>query len=167
MPNWNRAYLDALEVPVWVPLHDQVPDNNHALDSKGETVDETPEPQKSSSVEGFKSDDALTKLALLEGQPSADFVFVVSSDVDASQYRAAMKQFEFAWRTWLEQPFSAAVAQLSDQPSEGQALEAFRGKFIACGCDLSSHDIPSLSAPSLVLSKANKKDWWSLLQRLA
>lgn len=166
MTNWNRAYLDALEVPVWVPLNDQEPENTKSLDANNEAAAATAEAKESVTSQSLSNDTATT-LVLLEGQVNADFIFVVPHDAELTQCRAALKQFEFAWRTWLEQPFSAAIAQLSAQSDEGHSIEALGGKLIACGQDLSSQDVPSIPAPHLNLSQASKKDWWSLLQRLS
>ncbi len=177
MTQWNRAYLDALEVPVWVPL--SVQEEEKSVQSKG-TESKGNEP--SADTTGLSSEvaesnteahtkDEVTALAFIQGDQQADFIFVVSQDADKSQAQATLKKLERAWRLWLEQPFSAAIAQINDPSSQSQTpestslIEECRGKIIAC--DLSdSLEHPSIPAPHLDFSHNNKKDWWSLLQRL-
>ena len=151
MTQWNRAYLDALEVPVWVPL--SVQEEEKSVQSKGnepsaDTTGLSSEVAESNTEAHTK--DEVTALAFIQGDQQADFIFVVSQDADKSQAQATLKKLERAWRLWLEQPFSAAIAQINDPSSQSQTpestslIEECRGKIIAC--DLS--------------------DWWSLLQRL-
>jgi len=173
MTNWNRAYLDALEVPVWVPL--SVHKKDKAVQTKVEpgadaavlSPEATESSASESSVTESKSEvnNEVVALAFVQGDQQADFIFVVSKDADKSQAQATLKKLELAWRLWLEQPFSAAIAQVSEPSDSTTSIEECRGKVIAC--DLSdSLEHPSIPAPHLDFFLSNKKDWWSLLQRL-
>ena len=176
MSHWNRDYLDALEVPVWVPLNDQAVEN----------TDQNVEPSESRSRVNPASDDAVKAEAeqavapnigvtpntegnfirFLQGEASADFVFVIPKSADPASCKASIRQLELAWKAWLDQPFTAAIAQLSEQSEHAQSVESCRGKIILCGSELTSFEHPSIQAPSLDALQSQKKEWWSLLQRL-
>lgn len=170
MSHWNRAYLDALEVPVWVPLDDQVEEN----------ADAKIEPSKPNSLENSASIDATALeveqvvtphleadyLRFLEGEPSADFVFLIPKNADPVSSRASFRQLELAWKAWLDQPFTAAIAQLSEQSEQAQLVESCPGTIILCGAELAAVEHPSVQAPSLDSLQNQKKEWWGLLQRL-
>ncbi|GAA4357022.1 hypothetical protein [Kangiella marina] len=161
MSHWNRAYLDALEVPVWVPLNDQAEEKASQVENEDVHAAAGDEPSDSEAV---IQNDAVT-ISFIQGDSQADFIFVVATGADKSKAQAALKQMEFAWRLWLEQPFSAALAELSPSSELTTPIEQCKGKVIACGLG-ESLDHPSIPAPDLDFSVANKRDWWSLLQRL-
>lgn len=168
MTHWNRAYLDALEVPVWVPLSVQEEEKvaQPKVEPGADAAALSPEVAESNATESNSEvNNEVVALAFIQGDKQADLLFVVSKDADKSQAQATLKKLELAWRLWLEQPFSAAIAQVSEPSDSTTSIEECRGKVIAC--DLSdSLEYPSIPAPHLDFSLSNKKDWWSLLQRL-
>ncbi|WP_343986881.1 hypothetical protein [Kangiella japonica] len=169
MSHWNRAYLDALEVPVWVPLNDQAEENVESpqvekvqTQSRDDIVSADTEPSKETVARPVEGD----YIRYLKGEPSADFVFVIPKDAVQDSCIASLRQLELAWKAWLDLPFTAALAQLSENTEHSQTVESCRGKLIMCGGGQTPIEHPSISAPALDSLQAHKKDWWSLLQRL-
>ncbi|RDX37115.1 hypothetical protein DZA50_02705 [Kangiella sp. HD9-110m-PIT-SAG07] len=170
MSHWNRAYLDALEVPVWVPLNDQR--KIKADDKIAEKAAAQPASQPASAGSEREAVNTTADvvssefITFLKGDVSADYIFVVSKSANPDNCASSMKQLEFAWKSWLDQPLSAALAQISEMSEQSHAIDTCRGKVIVCGDEIDYIEHPSISAPDLELSQANKKDWWGLLQRL-
>lgn len=173
MSHWNRAYLDALEVPVWVPLNDQA-EENIAGNPDGSSEEKAGQTQAATQEKAInsESEDSATPpvegdyIRFLQGDSSADFVFVIPKNADQASCTTSLRQLELGWKAWLDQPFIVAVAQLTEQSEHSQKLETCRGKIIICGDELTSIEHPSIPAPALDSLQAHKKDWWSLLQRL-
>lgn len=173
MSNWNRAYLDALEVPVWVPLNDQGTENSAA-----ETSNQSAETTESVSGDGLTYN-------LIAGQSDASLVFVVSEDLASKVISETLRQLQIGVKQWIEQPMSAAVVQVEStgrQQSEARQsgtrqlveLDSIQGQLIDCR-QAEEQQTEKLEQPSVIgsvkgpifdLTKANKKDWWLLLQRL-
>lgn len=176
MSHWNRAYLDALEVPVWVPLNDQTEEKT-VRNPDGSSDEKAGQMQAATQENAVSSDTVPAEeiptapaeydyIRFLQGDSSADFVFVIPKNADQASCTASLRQLELAWKAWLEQPFIVAIAQLTEQSEHSQKLETCRGKIIICGDELTSIEHPSIPAPALGSLQAHKKDWWSLLQRL-
>jgi len=160
MSNWNRAYLDALEVPVWVPLSDTVNDSTptkvqQPASLKADSLGDSAEP-------GLRTE----SYQLISGNINADIVFVVPSDINTASIDKTLKQLQFAWKAWTEQPFSAAVIQETQSHDPSIDLDTVKGKLIDCRQDVDKLETPSIAAPHFDLNQASKKDWWWLLQRL-
>lgn len=176
MSHWNRAYLDALEVPVWVPLNDQAEESTNPKvepsESRPQATSASADAVKVEAEEAAESNiDSAPNIEgdfirILQGEASADFVFVIPKSADPASCKASIRQLELAWKAWLDQPFTAAIAQLSEQSEHAQSVESCRGKIILCGSELTSFEHPSIQAPSLDALQSQKKEWWSLLQRL-
>lgn len=161
MSHWNRAYLDALEVPVWVPLCDQA----------GQELSKEPSQelvQNKSSQSMPMADDSTSDhyFRLVSGNTDADLLFVVPDDIERATISDTLKQLEFAWRCWTEQPFSAAVLQQTPSNDSPVNLEGLRGMLINCCSEADKLELPATPAPMFNLKQASKKDWWLLLQRL-
>ncbi|WP_223668421.1 hypothetical protein [Kangiella shandongensis] len=157
MSQWNKAYLDALEVPVWVPL------NAHETAKEQEASSgPAPEPEASQTREPLK-------LKLLQGDNRAKFAFVISEDEDLKTALLTFQQIQFAWQAWLDKPLPAALLQtvsLSDSDDNLIGIEDFHGQLIDCRQSANALERAALSAPTFDFKQADKKAWWQLLQRL-
>lgn len=160
MNQWNKAYLDALEIPVWVPLNDQTEEKSAAaVEAESSAQTETPaEAESTTSVEQFQ---------LLYGEKNAPFVFVVSDELSRDAVLKTLQQLQFAWQAWLDQPLFAALVQfVKADTAESFELETMGGQIIDCRSSEQPLEPPCISGPTFDLNAADKKAWWALLQRL-
>jgi hypothetical protein len=155
MSHWNRAYLDALEVPVWVPLCDQAGQES----PQEHEHKESPQPIADDVTSDYY-------FQLVSGNLNAALLFVVPDEVEGVVISETLKQLEFAWRCWTEQPFSAAVLQRTSSKDNFVDLEKLKGMLINCCPETEQLELPATPAPVFDLKQASKKDWWLLLQRL-
>lgn len=188
MSDWKKNYLDALEVPVWVPLNDSVVEETH--------VEEQTQPIKSS--EPVLSNDAASsnepvlneepedkspqlRLRLLHGELNAQYGFIIDAQTDLKSALVTYQQLQFAWQAWLDKPLSAALLQVvteqesasapaSTDPQEMVEFPDFKGRLFDCGdLELLQADESQqhyISAPAFNFKQADKKAWWQLLQNL-
>ncbi|AOE49407.1 hypothetical protein [Kangiella sediminilitoris] len=158
MSHWNKAYLDALEVPVWVPLHDHT-----------STKDDNPTSEKSEDTAKVEAEVAY-KFKRLHGEESARIAFLIPKEMDLKTALITFQQLQFAWKAWLEQPLSAALFQeveANENDSSGLLdIESFGGQVIDCSQGEQELDLPTLAGPAFNFKEADKKAWWQLLQRL-
>lgn len=158
MSQWNKAYLEALEVPVWVPLSD--PDVEKEQEPVSESVQQT---EVSQDSEHFR-------FKLLHGDSKAKFAFVISADDELKAALGTFQQIQFAWQAWLDEPLSAALFQAVASSESGDDelidIESFKGQLIDCRQSDEALEQASLSAPVLNFKHVDRKAWWQLLQRL-
>lgn len=189
MSRWNKAYLDALEVPVWVPLRSSaddvivdegtVKDDASSLEKVPETT--TRNPVTASTVANAEPQ-TTSQYISLHGDKHAKFAFVIDANMDLKSALSTFKQLQFAWQAWLDESLSAVLIQQVTSNSDEKASELFdvdnfSGHFIDCcgmtdsadGTSQSEKSVlerPSIAAPMFDFRQADKKAWWTLLQRL-
>lgn len=171
MSTWNRSYLEAIGLPVWVSRQAAVADHDTAA-----------EDLSVSSQEEVKSSATLW-FAPIAGSQHAKVCILVTAEQDIKQVQANFQSLAAAWAQWIGTEFPLMLVQLSEQAgSENtgsehsdsekklQPLDKLTGKkfFLASNESVLLAEVSAEKVASLNWQSASdKKAWWHLLQTFA
>lgn len=178
MSDWKKSYLDALEVPVWLPLSDSAGEKTQ-VEAAVPSNSSEPAPDKEPEEKPEEKSSEL-KLRLLHGELKAQYGFVIDAKTDLKSALVTYQQLQFAWQAWLDEPLSAALLQVNSgletaeqagsEPQTLLELNEFNGRLFDCGelghLLTTSDSSQCISAPTFNFKQADKKAWWQLLQNL-
>lgn len=168
MTAWNRSYLEAINIPVWVSRQDVAA--KFATKQVETEVATKPEPQV---VEAPVEQTTAFGFVYVAGDVQAKTCIIVTAEQDLQQVKSNFRLLTQAWKQWQNTDFPLALLQLVEQQHSTTTTEPItelKGKQLL----LSSYQTIDLApfkvkaVPSLNWQSANdKKAWWQLLQSLA
>ena len=169
MSQWNRAYLDAIGVPVWVPR--QLP--RHLTETSSSHATQVEEASVAYEIKHNPTEECAVIEKVVEqnkhyisrviDQEKASYSLIVGESCDTELAKQAYQQLQYAWRAWQESEFPMSLYQLS---AEGVGIGASPGTLVLAGLNLMETN--AIKAPELTLDNpSNKRKWWQLLQQLA
>ncbi|MCW8856592.1 MAG: hypothetical protein OQJ95_04460 [Kangiella sp.] len=161
MSTWNRSYLEAIGLPVWVSR--QVP----VADIICEQVDA--EAKEKAQAEQT----SLLSFISVEVSTQAEVYILITSEQNLKQAQSNFQSLKQAWKQWQATEFRLALAQLVEQANataEAESIDNLTGKKVLLSTtgSIKLADLSVEKAPSLDWQCTDdKKSWWQLLQRLA
>lgn len=167
MTVWNRSYLEAIGLPVWVSR--QVDDSVSSVSdgSTEEAVKVRPQAQAQPQPE------TRMDYVHVSGNPQSKVYLLVTADQDLQKLQDNFKALEQAWKQWQGSDLPLALVTLveqSDATTGSESVQSLEGKRVLLSTN-QSFELASLSveqAPDLNWqSPKEKKGWWQLLQSLA
>lgn len=165
MTAWNRSYLEAIGLPVWVSRQAAVAESDSS-------VNKTQAESKNAIQSEAKSDTSIS-FAILSGNPQSKTCLLVTADQDLNLVQKNFKVLEQVWMQWQGTELPLSLAQLVEQgDSEAgfQPVQSLKDKrlLLSSSQPLQLTDFSVEHTPSLNWQSPNdKKDWWRLLQSLA
>ena len=163
MTDWNRAYLDAMGVPIWTPRD---------LHSDG-VVEDLPQPSDSSKEfisSQTQASPVVIQVTSVIGNNAASHLLVISDKLNLQQASKDFQQLQNAWLQWTGTQLPMALVQVSEQ---GQSLQEFKQAVVVADSELlamvsQSESVEHLQSPALSLAEPqSKKAWWQFFQELA
>ncbi len=155
--SWNNAYLDAVDVPRWIPREidtAEVGSDDKVVNASAESVQiQSSETSIDEPVHGVKA---------LVNNPKAKFAILVSDEMPKADLQKAWKQLKFAWKQWQNQEFPASLFQLSLE-SDFSLSKLEKQDLLIIDTTKKSNQPQKISAPKLL---EDKKMWWQLLQQV-
>lgn len=167
MTVWNRSYLEAMSVPVWVSRQEAVA--NVATEQEKAEGTAKPEPQvaetpvEQTTTFGFVS---------VAGNAQAKTCILVTAEQDLQQAKNNFQLLAQAWKQWQETELPLALMQLvehDNSTAKAEPINNLKDKQLL----LSSTQTVELShlnvkqVPTLNWQSASdKKAWWQLIQKL-
>ncbi len=168
MTAWNRSYLEAMSIPVWVSRQEVAA--RVATEQVKAEVAVKPEPQVAeTSVEQVASFGFVS----VAGDVQAKTCIIVTAEQDLQQVKSNFQLLTQAWKQWQDTDFPLALLQLVEQDgavANAESIVNLKDKQLL----LSSNQTIDLAplrvkaVPTLNWQSTNdKKAWWQLLQSLA
>lgn len=168
MTAWNRSYLEAMSIPVWVSRQEVAA--KVATQQVETEVATKPEPQ----VAGASVEQTTTfGFVSVAGDVQAKICILITAEQDLQQAKSNFQLLTQAWKQWQNTDFPLALLQLveqQDSTTKAEPIEELKGKQLLLSSnqtiDLAPFTVKAV--PSLNWQSANdKKAWWQLLQSLA
>lgn len=182
MSTWNRSYLEAIGVPVWVsrqaPMADTISNSvsNPVSNSASEKINLAPEADAELKTETQAEAEAQTQAASTFGfisvaaNPQAKAYVLISPEQDLKQAQTNFQLLKQAWKQWQSTEFPLALGQLveqTDSTASSESIDTLNDKQILVSA-AKSFNLQGMTAepvPSLDWQSADdKKAWWQLLQ---
>ncbi|WP_417446820.1 hypothetical protein [Kangiella sp.] len=164
MTVWNRSYLEAMSVPVWVSRQETVATEQEesAVTAKPESqVAETPIEQ--ATTFGFVS---------VAGDVQAKTCILVTAEQDLQQAKNNFQLLVQAWKQWQETDLPLALLQLVEDDhstAKAEPINDLKDKQLLLS-STQTVELPHLNVrqvPTLNWQSASdKKAWWQLIQKL-
>ena len=164
MTVWNRSYLEAMSVPVWVSRQETVATEQEesAVTAKPESqVAETPAEQ--ATTFGFVS---------VAGNVQAKTCILVTAEQDLQQAKNNFQLLVQAWKQWQETDLPLALLQLVEDDNstvKAEPINDLKDKQLLFS-STQTVELPHLNVrqvPTLNWQSASdKKAWWQLIQNL-
>lgn len=168
MTAWNRSYLEAMNIPVWVSRQEVA--GKVATEQIEAEVAAKPESQV---AEASVVQETIFGFVSVAGDEQAKICILITAEQDLQQAKSNFQLLTQAWKQWQDTDFPLALSQLvklEHSTIEAEPVKELEGKQLL----LSSNQTIDLgpltvkAVPSLNWQSANdKKAWWQLLQTLA
>lgn len=168
MTVWNRSYLEAIGLPVWVSRQGPV------ADSMSSVKDADTESKSESSAEATVDGGNVASFGFvrLSGSSQAKAYLLVTAKEDWEQLQNNFKVLQQAWKQWQDKELPLALVKLveqSDSITDSESVQSLKGKRVLLSTDQPAElaNLTTEHVPSLNWQSANdKKGWWQLLQSL-
>lgn len=162
MSSWNRSYLEAMNVPVWVSRLEVV--TNIATESV--------EAEVSTKADAQLVQETALSFVSVAGNLNSVTCILVTEDQDLQQAKSNFLLMAQAWKQWQDTDLPLALLQLVEQEhstENAEQINELKDKQLLLASN-QSLDIPHLivkPAPTLNWQSASdKKAWWQLIQQL-
>lgn len=168
MTVWNRSYLEAIGLPVWVSRQGAVVDTTSSVhdvhtETKSELSAEASVDIRHETNVGF---------VLLSGNTQAKAFLLATANEDLEQLQKNFKVLQQVWTQWQDTELPLALVKLveqSDSITDFESVKSLKGKRVLLSTNQPA-ELASLTiehVPSLNWQSADdKKGWWQLLQSL-
>lgn len=162
MTVWNRSYLEAIGLPVWVS-------RQAAVAEADSSVNETHADSKSATQSEAKPDIGIG-FVTISGNSQSKTCLLVTAEQDLNLIEKNFKVLEQVWLQWqgTELPLALAkLVELRDAEADFKPVQSLKNKRLLLSTDqpaelanLTTEHVPSLNWQSA----DDKKGWWQLLQ---
>lgn len=170
MTDWNRDYLSAMGVPLWVPRQSQL------VEKKEESSQHQQLPDgEQASKEALNQ---VLSMVAISGKQEQPFAIIIDEKANINQAKQAFQQLQYAWQQWTDSELPVTLFQLSQQPSEQRSesavsMDEFNGKLMVSAnfaeqlC-VEPNDKLMLVPELLVMENTHqhRKKWWETLQQI-
>lgn len=164
MTVWNRSYLEAMSVPVWVSRQDAVA--NVATEQEEAEVAEpqvAETPVEQATTFGFVS---------VAGNVQAKTYILVTAEQDLQQAKSNFQLLAQAWKQWQETDLPLALLQLvenDNSTAKAEPINNLQDKQLLLSSN-QTVELPHLNVKQVPTlnwqSASDKKAWWQLIQKL-
>ncbi|ACV26221.1 hypothetical protein [Kangiella koreensis] len=162
MSSWNRSYLEAMSVPVWVSRQEAI----------ANIVTEPAEAEVATKADGQLEQETTLGFVSVVGDMQAKICILVTADQDLQQAKSNFLLLAQAWKQWQDTDLPLTLLQLVEQDHSTENAEPIndlkeKQLLLASSQSLELPHLTVKPAPTLNWQSASdKKAWWQLIQQL-
>ena len=164
MTVWNRSYLEAMSIPVWVSRQEAVARVATAQVEAEVEPNVAESPAEQAATFGFVS---------VAGDVQAKICILITDEQDLQQAKSNFQLLTQAWKQWQGTDLPVALLQLVEQDETSAntvSIDNLKEKQLLLSSN-QTIELPALPVKQVVSlnwqSASDKKAWWQFLQTLA